>query len=268
MAGKLKKLFRRDNCLLTFDVYLEAELPYTKDYLLKSQDGVTEVYHPSRDLNLFKKNIAKRLETGRLPKVPVIFWRSVRTMRSKQALLNFYERSLKAWSDLSFFYFIPKLKGRVNSHALNKALQVRNTTAYFWDNIDITFEKSLKAIYPKFAAFSRYLSKEEIVSGNLPPIAELRRRDNEFIYYRGKIMHGNTPVLLEPGNKTARGSVKGQTAMPGIVTGRVRVVLKKADVNKVRTGDILVASMTTPNFLPAIKRAAGIATDEGGMTSD
>ena len=31
-------------------------------------------------------------------------------------------------------------------------------------------------------------------------------------------------------------------------------------------GDILVAIMTTPNFIPALEKAAAFVTDEGGIT--
>ena len=37
-------------------------------------------------------------------------------------------------------------------------------------------------------------------------------------------------------------------------------------MNKVKKGDILVAVMTRPDYLPAMKRAAAIVTDEGGVT--
>jgi len=44
--------------------------------------------------------------------------------------------------------------------------------------------------------------------------------------------------------------------------------LKSASgISKVKKGDILVAVMTNPDFVPAMKRAAAILTDEGGRTS-
>lgn len=66
--------------------------------------------------------------------------------------------------------------------------------------------------------------------------------------------------------KTTQSEVKGVTASPGIVRGTVRVVQNLKDLPKVRRGDILVASMTTPDFVPAMERAAAFVTDEGGIT--
>jgi pyruvate,water dikinase len=46
----------------------------------------------------------------------------------------------------------------------------------------------------------------------------------------------------------------------------VRVVETKADFAKMKAGDILVSMMTRPEFVPLMKIAAGIVTDEGGLT--
>ena len=39
-----------------------------------------------------------------------------------------------------------------------------------------------------------------------------------------------------------------------------------SDLPKVQKGDILVASMTMPQYIPAMEKAAGFITDEGGIT--
>ncbi|ALG81540.1 pyruvate, water dikinase [Halanaeroarchaeum sulfurireducens] len=61
--------------------------------------------------------------------------------------------------------------------------------------------------------------------------------------------------------------VSGLGASPGIAAGAVRTVGKLDQLDKVGEGDIIVTEMTTPDMVPAMKRAAGIVTDEGGMTS-
>lgn len=64
----------------------------------------------------------------------------------------------------------------------------------------------------------------------------------------------------------AKQSLKGMPACPGVAEGTVKVVSSSKDQDKVLVGDILVASMTTPDFLPAMRRAAAFITDEGGVT--
>ncbi|MBW2993606.1 phosphoenolpyruvate synthase [Candidatus Woesearchaeota archaeon] len=60
--------------------------------------------------------------------------------------------------------------------------------------------------------------------------------------------------------------VKGETASRGIASGTVKIVLKMEDLDKIKKGDILVTTMTTPDMVPAMQRAAAIVTDEGGLT--
>ncbi len=59
----------------------------------------------------------------------------------------------------------------------------------------------------------------------------------------------------------------GIGASPGRAAGPVRVVRKVDQLDKVNPGDVMVAEMTTPDMVPAMKRASAIVTDEGGMTS-
>lgn len=60
--------------------------------------------------------------------------------------------------------------------------------------------------------------------------------------------------------------IKGASAFPGQVTGRVKIIMGQKDISKMKRGNILVAAMTTPDIIPAIKKAAAIITDEGGIT--
>ena len=60
--------------------------------------------------------------------------------------------------------------------------------------------------------------------------------------------------------------VKGLPASPGIATGKVQVILDPDDMDQFKAGDILVTSMTSPDLVPAMKKAVAIITDAGGMT--
>ncbi|TDA25582.1 MAG: phosphoenolpyruvate synthase [Archaeoglobi archaeon] len=60
--------------------------------------------------------------------------------------------------------------------------------------------------------------------------------------------------------------LKGLGASPGIAVGEVKIVGSERDISKVKDGDVLVAVMTTPDMVPAMKKASAIVTDEGGLT--
>jgi pyruvate,water dikinase len=61
--------------------------------------------------------------------------------------------------------------------------------------------------------------------------------------------------------------VHGLGASPGRASGRVRVLQSPADGAAMESGEILVTHMTSPDWVPIMRRAAGIVTDAGGMTS-
>ncbi|KKR80149.1 MAG: Phosphoenolpyruvate synthase [Candidatus Daviesbacteria bacterium GW2011_GWA1_41_61] len=60
--------------------------------------------------------------------------------------------------------------------------------------------------------------------------------------------------------------LKGIIASLGLVKGKVRVLRSPQDADSMEEGEILVIEMTSPEFMPAIKKAAAIVTDIGGVT--
>lgn len=61
--------------------------------------------------------------------------------------------------------------------------------------------------------------------------------------------------------------LSGAAASPGIGTGPVKILKSPKEIGKVLKGDVLVAPMTSPDYVPAMKKAAAIVTDQGGQTS-
>jgi len=59
---------------------------------------------------------------------------------------------------------------------------------------------------------------------------------------------------------------KGLPASPGVGIGEAKVVLSPKESDKLKEGDVLVTRMTNPDFVPLMKKASAIVTDEGGMT--
>jgi pyruvate,water dikinase len=60
--------------------------------------------------------------------------------------------------------------------------------------------------------------------------------------------------------------IKGNGASLGKVTGKVKVCRGVEEISKMEEGCVLVACMTQPEFVPAMKKAIAIVTDEGGLT--
>ncbi len=76
-------------------------------------------------------------------------------------------------------------------------------------------------------------------------------------------------------NKTKEGAavvkhevfLKGDPASPGMASGTVKILHSAKEINRVETGDVLVAEQTNPDFVPAMRKAVAIVTERGGRTS-
>jgi len=75
-------------------------------------------------------------------------------------------------------------------------------------------------------------------------------------------------AAAQPTQATAEKKVviKGLPASPGMAAGPAQVILDVSQIGRVKEKDILVTKMTAPDWVPAMRKAAAIVTDEGGMT--
>ena len=71
---------------------------------------------------------------------------------------------------------------------------------------------------------------------------------------------------LKKGSNKQVKNFKGEIASRGKSNGKVKIILTRNELAKMKNGNILVAPMTSPWYLPAIKKATAIITDEGGVT--
>jgi pyruvate, water dikinase len=75
-----------------------------------------------------------------------------------------------------------------------------------------------------------------------------------------------SPELDEPHLAAPSPLVRGLGAAPGSTSGPVRIISSLSEAARLCDGDVLVTHMTSPDWVPLMRRAAGIVTDSGGMT--
>ncbi|MCL4397542.1 phosphoenolpyruvate synthase [Patescibacteria group bacterium] len=107
-------------------------------------------------------------------------------------------------------------------------------------------------------------------------------QDSEFAVAGGKIYLVQTrPITTtqETGNRTSDTKeeekflekmeilLTGAPASPGIKSGPAKVLKSAKEIDKIMPGDVLVATQTNPDYVPAMKKACAIVTDKGGRTS-
>ena len=143
------------------------------------------------------------------------------------------------------------------------------------------FQQFVYEIAKRFKVDSRdlkYLLADEVNADDIGSIKNInlreRRKASIFIHYEDQleVFTGNRykeikAMLVKQHKEDDVKELNGMCASLGSVTGRVKVCINAAEISKVEKGDILVTSMTRPEFVPAMKKAAAIITDEGGITS-
>jgi phosphoenolpyruvate synthase/pyruvate phosphate dikinase len=126
-----------------------------------------------------------------------------------------------------------------------------------------------------------FITKDELsdllLNKKIPSEKKLKERKLGFVFSRKGISLIKTPEEAKKAiellgfeyklsSYDSLKELKGQTACKGIVNGVVRLIMTKKEIPNIKEGEILVTSMTTPEYLPAMKKAAAFVTDEGGIT--
>lgn len=108
-------------------------------------------------------------------------------------------------------------------------------------------------------------------------------QDIEWAIEKGKVYIVQTRPITTTGEKKEKAQgvlekkeeqikpgepiLMGNPASPGVGVGRVKIIHRLSDAGKFKEGMILVAKSTNPDYVPMMKKAAAIITQEGGRTS-
>jgi phosphoenolpyruvate synthase/pyruvate phosphate dikinase len=123
----------------------------------------------------------------------------------------------------------------------------------------------------------KYLTHREInnifVDKQIKEILIQRRQ--KCVYYWDKngmeCLHENVDKIaseiLSSHDLSDLNDFRGLSAMTGKAKGKVKIIKSATEINNFEKNEVLVAVMTRPDYLPAMKKACAIVTDEGGITS-
>lgn len=124
--------------------------------------------------------------------------------------------------------------------------------------------------------YARFLDDDELVEAlqskkvNLP---KLQQRAEHFTIIhtptRKQILGGEEALeyneQLKPKYEFQE-TLTGSPASTGKHRGKVILVMNEKDLSKVQAGDVLVTTMTKPQYILAMQRAGAFVTDSGGIT--
>jgi phosphoenolpyruvate synthase/pyruvate phosphate dikinase len=129
---------------------------------------------------------------------------------------------------------------------------------------DAVLNMTYKEIFDSLAEGTLAISKEIVMD----------RTQNGYAYFIGPehsaLVVGEDierlqTVCLPKKREIETRELKGQIAFKGKVRALARVILDRRNSKELKDGEILVTTMTSPDFVPAMKRSAGIITNEGGV---
>lgn len=170
-----------------------------------------------------------------------------------------------------FIIYVSEVKG-IDDRVKELVLKLRVSDHYFSASNKV-FSNTLKKLFPQLKKYVDFIGIEDL--DKMPSLSELKKRYQNYVcvgYNYGCVQTLSAYAQMHPQytfveerlvvrNRT----VRGRAANSGKAKGAVKLIFTTADLKKVKKGDILVSPMTTVNFMPAIKKAAGIITDEGGI---
>jgi len=112
------------------------------------------------------------------------------------------------------------------------------------------------------------VNKGKIVFLQARPITTLDKNTDNSIQNTAENKTSEPQAPGQEGIDASKAEVllKGAAASLGVASGPVKIIHKPTEIDKIEKGDILVTEMTTPDYVPAMKKASAIVTDVGGRT--
>jgi phosphohistidine swiveling domain-containing protein len=168
--------------------------------------------------------------------------------------------------------------GKLKLEIERLCLEARHKTEKFYPDLEKLISKHLSELISEKEI--NYLGlvltadeiEEFILNKNLPPASILKAR-----YTHSVIKYMDRGPVIEVG-RIAKSTInkienwdlnisefKGVVAMKGKITGLVKIIFRDEDASKFNSGDILVTTMTRPDWLPIMKKSSAYITDAGGM---
>jgi phosphohistidine swiveling domain-containing protein len=188
-----------------------------------------------------------------------------------------YNQVQKLWPLISASVSICSASSNASPELTDKALSVRsNSESSHYIGDSEVMKRMIQASPNDFKDLLNFITFEEFKAKELLRSEEVTERVKGYVYYQGRIHidHEITHLFTEKNitlvDTPAAADIpelKGSVAYRGNVEGIVKVVfVPDEQMDKVEKGNILVAPMTTPDYLPLMKKAAAFVTDEGGIT--
>jgi len=229
-------------------------------------------YHHTKtlDIEYFIKELAKYTKRGAKNKIKEIKFLVKTTRQEKESLIKKYNLNRKInkiatrlsfciwWQDLRKFYIF-----RAN---------------HYIDLFLTEFSKRYKINFNHLHYYNYYELIALLQNNSKINKSELKKRLNHLLflhskkknsleYFSGSIVKKNIqPYIDVTINKNIK-TIKGLVVSRGkLIKAKVKILTSPKKIDKIKKGEILVAAMTSPDYITAMKKSSAIITDAGGLT--
>ena len=295
-----QKLFSRDFSLPSVEAWVRGESTNPKEWTTETQpflpyiiteraDDTVHFYYDLEGVAWIQNLLSKRARADKgfihlIEKTVLEKLQFIRPIYEKEEVVDLptlakFLKELEAgypWFEAMWWFFQMDDESKVAGLKLESLAKVRTLTDRLCNSSDTVIRKSLQKIYPQFDSLSSVLKISEIISGNIPSRIILEERERGYFFSGNRLFTKSDKKNIEKTFKMhfkqelAQKKVRQLTGLPayqGVVRGFVRRVMGHKQIHLVQEGEILISPMTIPDFVPAMKKAAAIVTDEGGMLS-
>lgn len=142
-------------------------------------------------------------------------------------------------------------------HTLFKEIAKRMSLLELNDSVYLNLFEMLEFLKTEKRPSNKEINDRKIASAYI-------MEDGKVTYYFGKAALEFATRMEEKFER--QDEIWGYTANSGFAIGSAKIVKSVSDCQKVKKGDILVSSMTIPEYIMAMEKSAAFVTDEGGIT--
>ncbi len=225
---------------------------------------------------VFESKILETLD-GNWPKLKEIFDNDEK-VQTGDDLMDYYQTLIIWWSAMTTIFNVSDMDD-APADFRQKMIMYRSESEKYTERMNHVFVDFWLRAVPENKDLAPVLLPEEAASISKGEMSQeeienkRERLKGCFMYDRkiyplselGSFLKEKGLVLEEIKTEEVE-EIKGRPAQIGKAKGTVKIIRVKADLVKIQNGDIMVTEMTNPDYVPYMKVAGAIVTDEGGTT--
>lgn len=224
----------------------------------------------------FIASLKKRLDEEWVILFPYI--NKEKVISSGEELEDYYTHLVSWWSAMNTAFGIPDM-AEADETTKQLFLSYRTESEKYTEQMNKVFIQFWNDTFPQYADITFFISPGEsvkIANGEVGLIEEISKRKNGCIFLNEKLYPidqlnatlEQNDLILEKVKADDISEIKGSVAykVDRVVTGKARLISGFKDMHDFQEGEVLVTEMTNPDYVPIMKLAVAIVTNEGGIT--